>query len=112
MRPRNAPAEVCTTNSFMCDDNVFLDVSQKGTRVKIGKLIETGFLQVWSAMRQMRDADQALSPLIADFEVEMDLKCNRRILELIGGQSEAKYPVVSPQTSLALIYRRTEGMKG
>ncbi|GFV74035.1 hypothetical protein TNCV_2951871 [Trichonephila clavipes] len=41
------------------------NVSLKRARAKFGKLIEIGFLQVWSAMRQMRDADQELSPLIA-----------------------------------------------
>ncbi|GFU13872.1 hypothetical protein TNCV_940541 [Trichonephila clavipes] len=32
-------------------------------------------------------------------------------MSLSGGQYEAKSPVVSPQASLALIYRPTEGMK-
>ncbi|GFT43237.1 hypothetical protein TNCV_2520911 [Trichonephila clavipes] len=38
----------------------------KRTRTTEGKVIEIGFVQAWSVMGQMRDADEELSPLIAD----------------------------------------------
>ncbi|OAD57398.1 hypothetical protein WN48_02144 [Eufriesea mexicana] len=41
------------------------DVSVKGAKAKVGKLIYDRVLQGWSATGQMRDADQALSPMMA-----------------------------------------------